>query len=178
MQHHYGLTKRSVGIPKGFLFYGVLRMLSQKPMSGSELAEEIDRKTGWRPSPGSIYPLLAKLKERLYVEEVESQEAGLKRFVLTDKGRGLLSEYETKEEIFGRKFHSIRRIWFRLYREMDEEFYQASMNLFEAIERVSPYLKGEEAKEAAGAVRSIIVKATEDIKTLMRELESKRRSTI
>jgi len=44
-------------VPKGFLRYQVLRLLKEKPMSGSEIMSEIEEETdgNWRPSPGSIY---------------------------------------------------------------------------------------------------------------------------
>ncbi|MBS7627233.1 PadR family transcriptional regulator, partial [Candidatus Bathyarchaeota archaeon] len=47
-------------VPKGFLRYKVLKLLKEKPMAGSEIMGVIEEQTGgyWRPSPGSIYPLL------------------------------------------------------------------------------------------------------------------------
>jgi DNA-binding PadR family transcriptional regulator len=170
MQQHHALARRSIGIPKGFLSYSVLSILSHTPMSGSELMEEMEKRTGWRPSPGSIYPFLAKLREGDFIEEVESGEAGLKRFALTEKGKGLLDEYTRGREVFRKKFHSIRRMWLRIYREMDEDLYQASLKLFEDIEGISLYLKGEEAKETAEKIRSIIVKAAEEIEALKERL--------
>lgn len=170
MERYHGLSKRSVGIPKGFLFYSVLRLLSTTPMSGSEIAEDMEKESGWRPSPGSIYPLLSKLKDNAYAEEVESGEPGLKRFVLTAKGKELLKEYEARAELFRTKFHSIRRIWLKIYREMDEDLYQANMKLFEAIEGITPYLKGPEAKDAHDKVRSVILKASDEIEALKKDI--------
>jgi len=95
--------KRSVGVPRGFLSYGVLKILNQKAMSGSEIMEEIEKLTGWKPSPGSVYPLLARLREEGFVEEVITDEAGLKRFRLSNKGRALLAKYDDKKEVFRKK---------------------------------------------------------------------------
>ena len=51
---------RTLGVPRGLLRFLVLKMLSEKPMSGTEIIEEIQTQTGsWKPSPGSIYPLLS-----------------------------------------------------------------------------------------------------------------------
>ena len=82
-------------VPKGFIRYHVLEALSEKPMSGSELMEEIENQTGgfWKPSPGSIYPLLAWLQDNSYVKELPS-ENGLKRYELTESGKELLAEQE------------------------------------------------------------------------------------
>jgi DNA-binding PadR family transcriptional regulator len=76
-------------VPKGFLRHHVLEALSEKPMSGSELMEEIEKHTGgsWKPSPGSIYPLLAWLQDK----ELPT-ENGLKRYELTTSGKALLEE--------------------------------------------------------------------------------------
>jgi len=88
-------------VPKGFIRYHVLEALSQKPMSGSELMEEIEKHTGgfWKPSPGSIYPLLAWLQDNSYVKELPS-ENGLKRYELTESGKALLAEQEKIRDQF------------------------------------------------------------------------------
>ncbi len=65
-------------------------------MSGSELMEEISKNTGgnWKPSPGSIYPMLAWLQDNQYIKELPT-ENGLKRYEITQTGKDLLEE-ETK----------------------------------------------------------------------------------
>jgi len=71
-------------------------------MSGSEIMEEIARQTGgrWKPSPGSIYPLLGRLHRSGYSEEVQTEVPGLKRYKLTEKGGILFQEQtELKEEL-------------------------------------------------------------------------------
>ncbi len=80
-------------VPKGFIRYHVLEGLSQKPMSGSELMEAIERHTGgcWKPSPGSIYPLLSWLQDNGHIKELPV-ENGLKRYELTESGKALFEE--------------------------------------------------------------------------------------
>ena len=80
-------------VPKGFIRYHVLEALNEKPMSGSELMEEIEKHTGgfWKPSPGSIYPLLSWLQDNGYIKELPT-ENGLKRYELTSSGKTLLEE--------------------------------------------------------------------------------------
>ena len=80
-------------VPKGFLRYQVLEALNEKPMSGSEIMEEIEKHTGgfWKPSPGSIYPLLSWLQDNSYIKELPT-ENGLKRYELTESGKELLEE--------------------------------------------------------------------------------------
>jgi DNA-binding PadR family transcriptional regulator len=89
-------------VPKGFLRHNVLELLSEKPMSGSEIIDEIEKRTNgrWKPSPGSIYPLLAWLQDNVYVKEIVAEEGGMKRYALTDKGKALLEqERKIKEKL-------------------------------------------------------------------------------
>ena len=83
-------------VPKGFIRYHVLNALNKKPMSGSELMEQIEKHAGgfWKPSPGSIYPLLAWLQDSKYVKELPI-ENGMKRYELTQTGKSLLDEQKT-----------------------------------------------------------------------------------
>jgi DNA-binding PadR family transcriptional regulator len=81
-------------VPKGFIRYQVLESLGEKPMSGSEIIDEIESRTNgrWKPSPGSIYPLLAWLQDNGHVKELPAEQSGMKRYELTESGRGLLEE--------------------------------------------------------------------------------------
>ena len=93
IHHKLNWLRHNAMVPKGFLRFQVLEALNQKPMSGSELMEEIHKHTGgnWKPSPGSIYPLLAWLQDNQYITELP-HENGLKRYSLTQTGRDLLEE--------------------------------------------------------------------------------------
>jgi DNA-binding PadR family transcriptional regulator len=93
--HHFGCwPRRTAGAPRGLLRILVLRLLKEKPMSGAEIAEEIERETGgrWKPSPGSIYPLLAWLQDKDYTKELPIEEGGMKRYVPTEKGKQFFEE--------------------------------------------------------------------------------------
>jgi DNA-binding PadR family transcriptional regulator len=93
LHHKRNWLRHNAMVPKGFLRFQVLEALSQKAMSGSELMEEIHKHTGgnWKPSPGSIYPLLAWLQDNQYITELQ-HENGLKRYALTQTGKDLLKE--------------------------------------------------------------------------------------
>ena len=54
---------------KGFLSFMVLKLISKKNMSGDEIREELKKRRGSRPSPGTIYPALKGLKESGFIEE-------------------------------------------------------------------------------------------------------------
>jgi DNA-binding PadR family transcriptional regulator len=71
-------------------------------MSGAEIVEEIERETdgSWKPSPGSIYPLLAWLQDKGYTNESPTRESGMKQYVLTNEGKTFFEE----QVKFGQKF--------------------------------------------------------------------------
>jgi DNA-binding PadR family transcriptional regulator len=102
------LKRHMAFVPKGFIRYYVLRLLSEKPMSGSEIIQHVEEKSGgrWRPSPGSVYPLLAWLQENKYVEEVPAEEPGIKRYTLTDEGKKFLAEHEKRRSKMEERFKS------------------------------------------------------------------------
>ncbi|MFX0203827.1 MAG: PadR family transcriptional regulator, partial [Candidatus Hodarchaeota archaeon] len=86
--------RRTAGVPRGLLRFLVLKLLMEKPMSGAEIVEEIERETdrGWKPSPGSIYPLLASLQDKGYTDELPTGESGMKQYALTDEGKTFFEE--------------------------------------------------------------------------------------
>jgi DNA-binding PadR family transcriptional regulator len=90
---HKKWLRHTAMVPKGFIRYRVLEALNEKPMSGSEIISEIEKQTGgfWKPSPGSIYPLLAWMQDNGYIKELPI-ENGLKRYELTETGKALLAE--------------------------------------------------------------------------------------
>lgn len=49
---------------RGMLSFHVLFLLSKRAMHGDELAEEIGKRRGEKPAPGTIYPALKDLKEK------------------------------------------------------------------------------------------------------------------
>jgi len=98
---------RTVGVPRGLLRFLVLKMISEKPMSGAEIVEEIEKQTGsWKPSPGSIYPILASLHEKGFTKELPKDELGYKRYSFTEEGKRFLE----KQIALGKDF--IKRIEF------------------------------------------------------------------
>jgi len=98
---------RTVGVPRGLLKFLVLKMINEKPMSGAEIVEEIEKQTGsWKPSSGSLYPLLARLHKNGLTKELPTDELGFKRYSFTEEGK----RYFEKQIAFGQEF--IKRIEF------------------------------------------------------------------
>ncbi len=93
----------------GGLRYVALYSLSQSPKNGAEIMDEVEKMSmgAWRPSPGSIYPLLNNLLEEGLIRKRDDQ-----RYELTSAGA---------EEIgFGGPRHSHHHATYSLEGALDE----------------------------------------------------------
>ncbi|MBC8495804.1 PadR family transcriptional regulator [archaeon] len=83
---------------RGHLRILTLKVLGEGVQTGYSLIKGIDEKTSWKPSFGSIYPLLEQLSEQGVVKYKE--ENNKKKYSLTAKGKKELEEaFKKKEEI-------------------------------------------------------------------------------
>lgn len=98
--------RHMASVPKGYLRYTVLRLLKEQAMSGSEIMNTIEEQTQkrWRPSPGSVYPLLAWFREKGYTQDVVSPEPGIKRYKLTPEGAAFLEQLGDKRRELRQRF--------------------------------------------------------------------------
>ena len=78
IQHHVHIRYRRM---KGFLSFLILWLVSKKKMTGAEITEELEKRRGQRPSPGTIYPVLKYLTE---IELLKVDDD--KKYSLTKKG--------------------------------------------------------------------------------------------
>ena len=74
---------------RGMLGFLILFLLSKKPMHGQDIADEIARRKGERPSPGTIYPALRNLREMGFIVEVEKVGKTIV-YSLTQRGKSAL----------------------------------------------------------------------------------------
>jgi DNA-binding PadR family transcriptional regulator len=172
--------KHMAMVPKGFLRYQVLKLLNEKPMSGSEIISEIEKQTNgyWKPSPGSIYPLLAWLQDKGYVKEVAEQEAGIKRYMLTEQGKAFLEEaIKTREELRKRFRHFgpgpgfMGPMWFEFYPEKAKELRKATKDLAIAIFNLRDQLRRKYSEKAAAEVTKALEEATEKIEDITKKMK-------
>jgi len=70
---------------RGMLSFLILFLLSKKPMNGQEIAKELEKRKGEKPSPGTIYPALKNLKEENLIQEKKSGKTI--SYTLTKEGR-------------------------------------------------------------------------------------------
>jgi DNA-binding PadR family transcriptional regulator len=71
---------------RGDVRAALLALLTERPMHGYEMIQELASRTGgiWRPSPGSVYPTLQLLEDEGLITSL--QRDGRKQFTLTDRG--------------------------------------------------------------------------------------------
>ena len=74
-------------VPRGFLKLLIARLLAKRELTGTQIMGILeDRSKGkWRPSPGSIYPLLSSLEELELIMTVRT-EGRSKIYTLSPKG--------------------------------------------------------------------------------------------
>ncbi len=78
------------GFGKGYLRWIILALLAEKPRSGYDLQQAIDEHLGgWRPSPGTIYPILHHLSKHKLITGHPDEKEGRQRIIyeLNEEGR-------------------------------------------------------------------------------------------
>jgi DNA-binding PadR family transcriptional regulator len=115
-----------------------LKFLAERPMSGTEIVGKIERETGgkWKPSPGSIYPLLAGLQVKGFTQESSTIKNGRKLYSLTDSGK----EFFQEQLVLGQKFMEKMEYLIPLFIE-GYNCNQNGENLFSAKESAKRFLQ-------------------------------------
>lgn len=90
---------------RGLLSFTILWLLSTRPMYGQEIANEIEKRRGEKPNPGTIYPALKELTSRgMITGHLEGRNTV---YELTPHGRTSLSKaLDYFQRAFGEIFHS------------------------------------------------------------------------
>ena len=87
---------------RGFLGFLILFLLSKKPMHGQEIASELAKRRGDKPSPGTIYPALRNLKDLGFLSE--EKEGKTITYRLSPKGE---KAFEIAKKRFTKTFLGI-----------------------------------------------------------------------
>jgi DNA-binding PadR family transcriptional regulator len=72
---------------RGDVRTAVLMLLAEEARNGYQLMQEIEERSAgnWRPSPGSVYPILSQLEDEGLIRAVDRD--GTRLFEITDAGR-------------------------------------------------------------------------------------------
>jgi DNA-binding PadR family transcriptional regulator len=172
--------KHTAMVPKGFIRYHVLESLSEKPMSGSEIIDEIEKRTDgrWKPSPGSIYPLLAWLQDNGHVKELPTDQSGLKRYELTVRGKALLEEQRKVGKSFGKeaRFFAppfLGALWFRIPPEKTVEVRESVRRVIGAFFELGSCLEEEFSQQAIEEAQKVLDETAEKLEKLCKNLKRK-----
>ena len=84
---------------KGLLSFLILWIIKKRKLTGMEITDELEKRKGRKLSPGTIYPLLKKLKKDGLLEIDEN-----KRYTLTELG---IKELKNRIGIFLKTFSDI-----------------------------------------------------------------------
>ena len=89
-----GFTMNKCCDMRGMLSFLILFLLSKRKMHGQELADELEKRKGDRPSPGTIYPALKALKAEGFIRE--TREGKTLVYALTPTGKRALALAKTR----------------------------------------------------------------------------------
>jgi DNA-binding PadR family transcriptional regulator len=171
--------RHMAAVPKGFLRYQVLELLNEKPLSGSEIMNEIEKRTNklWKPSPGSVYPLLAWLQDNGYIKEVPTEESGIKRYTLTDKGKKLLeeqrkvrAELRDKAKFLAPPFFGV--MWCGLPAEKADELRESSRRLLKAFASIGITVGERFSEQVFKETIKVLNEAADKLEEIHRKLKA------
>ena len=160
MKHHIH-KRHKIGVPRGMLRHITLILLNETPLSGSEISEEIYSYMEWKPSPGSIYPLLSNLQEEGLIEPAEDSDPTLKRFSLTKKGEIEIEIHRHHDQEIRNRSKNIRKIYWQLLRRMSERLYESYVALQDQIEKT--YSSSEDME----GLKAILDEATSKLRKMV-----------
>ncbi|MEM2336845.1 MAG: PadR family transcriptional regulator, partial [Candidatus Bathyarchaeia archaeon] len=129
--------------------------------------------------PGSIYPLLAWLQDNGYIREVPTEEAGVKRYILTDKGKKLLDEQRKVRAHFrmGRKFFVpplLGFLWLRIPPEEAEEVREAFRRLFKAFFSLGMSLEERFSEQAIKDTLKVLNETAQRLEDIEKKLRGEK----
>ncbi|MCS7120599.1 MAG: PadR family transcriptional regulator [Nitrososphaerota archaeon] len=163
-------------VPRGFLRYQVLRLLKEKPMSGSEIMEEIERQTEgrWKPGPGSVYPLLAWLQDKGYTRKLHEEGDGIKRYILTEKGEEFLREQMKLREILQERMDFLAPLIFvGFWPEHLQELREPVRRLIRSLLVLRRTLQENPDRQSVQEIKDFLNVASEEIERLSKKVGQK-----
>ena len=100
---------------------------------------------------------------------MESDDPTLKRYGLTESGIQLLEEYGKFEPNIRSRYHSIQKIFWKLFEGMDEALFEAYSKFVKAIEEVHFLIKDN--PEASSIIQEHLLDASKKVEKIHEELK-------
>ena len=169
--------KHTASVPKGMLKFYVFKLLKEKPMSGSEIMEEVEKQTGgqWKPSPGSVYPLLSWLRDNGYAEELPQDGTGVKRLILSEKGKKFFEQNSNFEDKLQKKMAPFGPLFFlRMGLSVDglDGLQEPVKRFFDSLFDLRLAVKENLTQETVAETEGLLNSVSEKIEEFNRKLRS------
>jgi hypothetical protein len=123
---HHGFARTQFG-QRGWLRPAILKLIQEKPMNGMEIINRFNEASHgwWKPSPGSIYPLLENLeKEGITKKRADGRYEVTKKFTSSFGPIGQVDEMLTNMEGTASYFEEMAKsdkVKFSLYKKRIEK---------------------------------------------------------
>lgn len=141
-------------IPRGFMEMHILRIL-ETPQHGYEIIKHIEQEClYWKPSPGSVYPMLQKFKNGGLITEKTIGKRNI--YTLTKTGMERVKKFDLYKNEIKEKMVAL----FRMMGEENISYIEKSFDILEKIKRDPAKLK-----KAANLKKKFI----QDLEALERE---------
>jgi len=111
-------------IPRGFLRLVIARLLQSNEMSGTGIMDVLEKRSQgkWRPSPGSIYPMLASMRHDGLIEAVGAG-GRISTYRLSDKGQERFREVLRHKNQVEDRTRLHRLLWLQLLDPNDRAYF-------------------------------------------------------
>lgn len=166
-------VKQTARVPRGYLRYQVLMMLREKPMSGSEIADQIEQETEgeYRPGSGSLYPVLKKLYQSGFSEKLP-EEDGVYRYRLTQRGNSFFEEHFDIMQEVRKKLDSVEFPFTNLF-QSNPQFRTYFMRISKAVMTISDMFDGEIDPEIVKQVEKVVSRSANELETILKSIKSR-----
>ena len=156
-------------VPRGFLRFLIMSLLRDRELTGSEIMDILEERSNgrWKPSPGSIYPMLDSLKEDGFIE-IASESGRSKKYRTTRSGVDQFKLISRKKRDMDHKTRLSRLLWLQLLSPSDRVHFHLS-GIDAAVELLGDSveeLTASDRKKAETRVSNLIDKLTTLMKTL------------
>ena len=169
------LLQHTASVPKGLLRVYAFKLLKEKPMSGSEIMEEVEKQTGgqWKPSPGSVYPLLTWLRKNGYAEELPREATGVKRYLLTEKGNKFFEEHKNLKDVQQKMAPMGPLFFLRMGLQADglQDLQEPVKRFFGALFELRVVLMENLTKETLAEAEQVLSDASKKIEKLTKKMK-------
>ena len=166
-------VKQTARVPRGYLRYQVLTMLREGPMSGSEIADQIERETDgeYRPGSGSLYPVLKKLYASGFTEKLPVED-GVQRYRLTKRGNSFFEEHVNVMEDVRKRLDATEFPFVNLFQNYPK-FRNYFMRISKAMMAISEISNDELSSDLIKKVQAIVSKSADELETILKTINQR-----